>query len=239
MKRALILALTLLLGLSTFSTTLATGSTPSTVAGTMTPQAVIDWSIPQIDGFYRTLFILQGLPYRSPTVNIVDPKDTIHTACGTFVGKGLAYYCPVDEQIVIGTDVLDWVATTDDFTPAYVLAHEWAHHAQTLSGTGTTYTPAPGDWDEIYTIENELRADCMSGVWLGNVDSRGYLNDSDITGFLMMASLVGDSNFIRGSSHGSGAERLRAVFIGYEEGMMACMAITPLVRGATGTMSAT
>jgi hypothetical protein len=47
---------------------------------------------------------------------------------------------------------------------------------------------------------------------------------------LEMASEVGDSNYVRTSSHGSGVERLRAVFVGYEEGIVACMTITPLPR---------
>lgn len=234
MTRALVLALTLLFGLSTFSTTLAASPSPS-IAGNPSPQAVIDWATPQIDGFYRTLFVLQGLPYHSPKVSIVDPTAVTHTGCGTSTGEGQAFYCSVDEQIVIGTDVLDWTAETDDFTPAYVLAHEWAHHAQKLSGTDSTYAPRPGEWDEVYTIENELRADCMAGAWLGNVDSRGYLNDSDIAGFLMMASLIGDSGSRIGGSHGFGKERLRAVFIGYEEGVLGCMAITPLDRGHNET----
>jgi predicted metalloprotease len=237
MRKALIALCIALIGLAPITTLAGTVVSPS-VTTTTQPSAivesneVIDWAAPQLDGFYQTLFLLQGqTDYRAPKVTIVPPGATVYTACGHGSSPMLALYCFPGEEIVISQELIDLLADEDEFLPAYVLAHEWAHHAQYISGTGPVYMPQPGDWDQVYTIENELRADCMSGVWMRSVAERGFLNATDIPAVLITASEIGDSGLTgRGHSHGYGVERLRAVFLGYEEGMMGCMAITPMVR---------
>ncbi len=204
-----------------------TVATPTTDDG----RAVIAWAAPQIDGYYRTLFALMGQEYHPPKMTIADPAQKVSTGCGIATGEMMAFYCPADEQIVIGTDVLAWTAGLDDFAPTYVLSHEWAHHAQKLSGTDSVYVPKDGDWNQVYTVENELRADCMAGSWMQNVAHRGYLDATDMSAVLLLASQIGDTGlFGRTTSHGLGVERLRAVLTGYEHGVIACMAITPMPR---------
>jgi predicted metalloprotease len=195
---------------------------------------VLSWSQRELDGYYRVLFALQGQEYVAPRVTIVPPQTMVYTACGSGRGTSLAFYCPADQQIVMSAELVDWLAEKDEFLPAYVLSHEWAHHAQRLSGTVPVYLPKDGDWDQVYTIENELRADCMAGAWMGNIASRGYLNATDMSFVLLTASEIGDPGLYgRGASHGEGVERLRAVFTGYEEGIIACAAITPMGRNQT------
>jgi predicted metalloprotease len=230
MRRLALIALTVLsFGLSSLSPAAASRTAP--VITPTSQDDVIAWSSQQLDGYYKTLFALQGQEYRSPKVSILEEGKTLSTACGKASGAMQAFYCPADAQIVIGRDVLDWTSEKDDFVPAYVLAHEWAHHAQTLSGTDSTSVPIDGDWDQVYTIENELRADCMAGAWMGNIAHRGYINLTDFAAVLDMANEVGDEGLYgRGNSHGTNGERLRAVLTGYEEGIIACSAITPLPR---------
>jgi predicted metalloprotease len=223
-KKALITLCVALIGLSTLS-----GA--ATAAPKMTAELALEWAEPQLDGFYQTMFALQGQEYHAPKVTYHDPEDTVYTGCGTYTGLGLAFYCPADEQIIIGTDLIEKYGTKDEFIPVYILAHEWAHHAQNLSGTAPEYDPAEGDWNQVFNIENELRADCMSGVWMRNVAERGYLDATDMSHVLVTASEIGGFGMYgRGASHGLGVERLRALFLGYEDGMMACMAITPMER---------
>jgi predicted metalloprotease len=198
-----------------------------------TAKGVVAWSVDQLDGYYRTLFALQGrtTEYRTPKVTVVPEGQYVYTGCGYGKGPRLAFYCPADEQIVFSEEFAEALHAEDDWLPAYVLAHEWAHHAQHLSGTGPRYDPEDGDWDQVYVIENELRADCMSGSWMRSIAERGYLGATDIPAVLMKASQIGDMGLYgRGTSHGTGIERLRAVFIGYDEGIIACMAITPMPR---------
>jgi predicted metalloprotease len=220
--RAFILAAVAAIGLSPI-TGLAASSNP--------PRDALVWAEKQIDGYYRTLFALEGKSdeYVAPTTTFTDGKETVRTACGAFTGPMLAFYCPADQQIVMSTDIIEWAEERDDFVPVYILAHEWAHHVQSLSGTMPVTMPTSGDWDLVYTIENELRADCMAGAWMRNVANRGYLNASDMSGVLATANEIGGGGLYgRPHSHGQGVERLRAVFMGYEEGIMGCMSIAPL-----------
>ena len=196
-----------------------------------TSAQVVEWTTGQLNGYYRTLFALTGQEYEAPRVTLVPAGERVHTGCGSGVGAMMAFYCPADHQIVLSREFADALYDEDDFLPAYVIAHEYAHHIQNLSGTTPRYVPQEGDWDQVFTIENELRADCMAGTWMRSVAERGFLSGTDMSAVLLKASQIGDSGiFGRGSSHGAGVERLRAVFIGYEEGLVGCMAITPLPR---------
>jgi predicted metalloprotease len=220
-KKALsLIILTLLLVLTPLGTSAYAGANPD----------VMDWTAQRLDGYYAAFFAVQGQSYHSPRVTLLPLGDTASTGCGSYSGEQLAFYCPLDEQIVIGQDLIDELSAIDDFLPAYVLSHEWAHHAQTLSGTDTASAPGNGDWDQVFTIENELRADCMAGAWMRSVEK--YLNATDMSAVLLLASQIGGGFNYRVYTHGDGVERLRAVFIGYQEGTIACMAITPLDREA-------
>ena len=228
MRRALILLLIL---------TLLAPLAPTAAAGQQIGGAgdVLDWSARELDGYYRTLFALGGNidEYTTPRVTILAHGETVSTGCtGPIMGDDLAFYCSLDAHIVMSEVFLDELAEGDDFLPAYVLAHEWAHHIQRLSGTIPVYVAQDGDWNQVYIIENELRADCLAGAWMGNVAHRGYLNATDMSAVFAKALEVGDSGIYgRTRSHGTGVERLRAVFLGYEEGALGCMSITPLPRG--------
>jgi predicted metalloprotease len=221
--RALILAAVAAIGLAPF-----TG-----FAAPEPPRDVLVWSEKQLDGYYRTQFALAGMEYESPRTLYKRPFEALYTACGTVPKEAtmVAFYCPADQTIVMSDDVIEWAEKTDDFVPAYILSHEWAHHAQHLAGSVPVYVPGEGDWNQVYTIENELRADCMAGAWMGNISDRGYLDSTDIPGVLVMASQIGGPGLYgRTTSHGTGLERLQAVFTGYEHGQIGCMSITPLPR---------
>lgn len=230
MKRLALILLTTLIGLSSLSLP-ALASAPTPDVSAVREDEVIRWATTQLDGYYKTLFALQGQDYYAPDVTIVETGEQIITGCGGGPAVMAAFYCAADEQIVISRDILDRVSSVDDFNPAYVLSHEWAHHVQRLSGTSPQPLPQDGDWNQVYTIENELRADCMAGAWMANLTSRDLLDASDFPGVLMMAGQIGDEGtFGRGRSHGTNTERIRAVFTGYEQGIVGCAAITPLPR---------
>jgi predicted metalloprotease len=99
--RAFILAAVAAIGLSPI-TGLAASSNP--------PRDALVWAEKQIDGYYRTLFALEGKSdeYVAPTTTFTDGKETVRTACGAFTGPMLAFYCPADQQIVMSTDIIEW-----------------------------------------------------------------------------------------------------------------------------------
>ena len=111
------------------------------------------------------------------------------------------------------------IGQTDDFIPAFVIAHEWAHHVQDSVGLERV---GPGDrpdsWDEVYSIELELMADCMSGAWAQDLDSRGALETGDIDATVdFTVNTLGDPGFIAEydpQAHGSGAQRSQSILLG-------------------------
>jgi predicted metalloprotease len=192
---------------------------------------VVEWSAEQLDAWYMTLFALQGQEYTAPELVLVEDGKTARSACGEFSGERIAAYCTLDATIYLGVPFVEALAAEDEAVPAFVLAHEWSHHVQTISGAVPHGEPALGDWNQTYVIEHELRADCMAGAWFASLDHRGYLDASDMSAVLATAYEIGDAGmFGRGFSHGTGEERIRAVFTGYTDGLVACGTITPLER---------
>lgn len=206
--KALIIALLLLLGLSSFPAGIQ-------AAGAYTgDKDVLAWSEDQLDIYYGTLFRVMGqTEYTTPTVVLIPHDGHVMSMCG-YMGMDMdAFYCSMDQTIYLGKDLMDQVSVVDDFVPALVLAHEWGHHIQYLTGAD----------DTLNLPEMELGADCMAGAWIASIEDRGYVDDGDIAGWLYMSSLVGGGD----GSHGSDEDRVHAVFTGYEHGMTKCEGMEP------------
>jgi hypothetical protein len=117
-----------------------------------------------------------------------------------------------------------------DFAQAYVVAHEVAHHVQTI--LGITKQKAVADQQDpdganARSVLFELQADCFAGVWLHTVYRRGQLTDADLRDALNAAAVVGD-DFMRNAAgqsrpredwtHGSSAQRQHWLTAGFESG---------------------
>jgi predicted metalloprotease len=117
-----------------------------------------------------------------------------------------------------------------DFAQAYVIAHEVAHHVQTLAGV--THQKAALDQQDpagtnARSVRFELQADCLAGVWMHSVYRRGELSEADLREALDAAAVVGD-DFIRNAAgqarpretwtHGSSAQRRQWLITGVRDG---------------------
>ncbi len=77
-----------------------------------------------------------------------------------------------------------------EFAQAYVIAHEYGHHIQTLMGTmnGERSSGAEGN-----SVRIELQADCYAGVWANRANAQfNILQNGDVEGGLRAAEAVGD-----------------------------------------------
>jgi predicted metalloprotease len=69
-------------------------------------------------------------------------------------------------------------------------------------------------------------ADCMSGAWAQDLNTRGALEQGDIdaTAEFTMTTL-GDPGFINEydpQAHGNGQQRAQALLLGYSDGFLGC-----------------
>lgn len=82
------------------------------------------------------------------------------------------FYCPGDEEIYLDLAFLEQLqkqlGANGEFAQAYILAHEYGHHLQTVLGTESKVRQAqeqdPGAANK-YSVAMELQADCYAGVW--------------------------------------------------------------------------
>lgn len=182
-------------------------------------------TVNDLDAFWRDVISYTDYTYESPGVVIVAAGDTVTTACGPASTGFWGFYCPVDQKMYIDEKLLDDLKDQGYyFAAAFVIAHEWAHHVQ--SGIGLTRTSQPTKWNDVFSIELELMADCMAGVWARDAEGRGVIQPGDIEQAATFAiQMLGDPKYIGEydeQAHGTGEQRVSAIMGGYNDGFLAC-----------------
>jgi uncharacterized protein len=145
-------------------------------------------AIPCLDAAWAPVLEYQGLPFFTP--NIAFPEGTEwESACGSSnAATAAAFYCSYDSTIYMPYAGLqaDMYGARPGVYLA-LLAHEYGHHVQALSGVMETY------WDRRYDAgadteaglelsrRSELQAQCFSGMFLASVYGRGSVDDNILT----------------------------------------------------------
>ena len=98
-------------------------------------------------------------------------------------------------------------------------------HIQTTVGLERVQNP-PTKWNQVFSIELELMADCMAGAWAQDVGTRGLLQAGDIDQTIQFTlQYLGDPPGVdpyNPQAHGTAEQRAAAIKGGYNEGFLAC-----------------
>ena len=203
-----------------------------------TPQDKAGLFVDVVGGNINTVWAsaLQG--YQQPRVVLYEQGT--QTGCGFGQAAMGPFYCPSDKTVYL--DLGFWSqleqlgGSSADFARAYVIAHEFGHHVQTLTGASQQVQQAQqrasGKAEaNRYSVALELQADCYAGVWAANAGtaSNGQvaLEAGDLEAGMKTAEAIGDDSLQqRGGgrvspesfTHGSSAQRVEWLQRGYQSG---------------------
>ena len=200
-----------------------------------------------LDSLNRTwepLFTRANIRFEQPVLNFY--QGGTRSGCGAAQSAMGPFYCPADQGIYIDTSFYDELAqrlgAEGDFARYYVIAHEYGHHVQHLTGLAAQVRRAQQQASSAEAnalqVRMELQADCYAGVWAGQ--HRDLIEPGDMEEGLTAASAIGDDALQRGAgrqvspesfTHGTSAQRMqwlkRGIDTGHDE---ACDTFADLKR---------
>lgn len=179
-----------------------------------------------LDTFWAQVFSDWGTEYRSP-VDMIGVRDAgTETGCGVLddIEAIFAHYCTRDETIYFNPEMRDMINDRiGDAAWEMVMAHEWAHHVQNISGKYVTKSPEL--FGGNYTIEHELQADCLAGAFMQDAIVRETFESGDLDVMYQMLELGGDAagtSWDDITAHGTSDQRRQALMTGYDDGLRGC-----------------
>jgi hypothetical protein len=151
-------------------------------------------------------------------------RDSYPSGCGMAQVVMGPFYCPDDEKVYLDLGFFSELSTKfgapGQFAQAYVIAHEVGHHVQKILGIEPKVrrlqeqNPSAGN---RLSVDLELQADCLAGVWGNSTEQRNLINESDVESAITAAAAVGDDRLQRAArgtvnpetfTHGSSAQRV-------------------------------
>ncbi|MDQ5820234.1 MAG: neutral zinc metallopeptidase [Actinomycetota bacterium] len=158
--------------------------------------AFLQWTTGDVNRFWGRAVRAAGLKWVAPrSIQISSGRRARSRCAGGPVTSASAigpFYCEDDGNGTIYLPLL-WLKrfifprsefTAEDFALAYVVAHEAAHHLQGRLGILADR--------KLTSMQIELQADCLAGVWARSTWARGLLEAGDIEKAIRLARRIGD-----------------------------------------------
>ncbi len=187
-------------------------------------------ALTSLDATWQASFARAGLPFEQPVLDLYRSGVVKTEGCGSASSAAGPFYCPADKGIYIDTTFYDQLAqmagTGGDFARLYVIAHEYGHHIQNITGLARQVRAEqqrnPAGANRLQ-VAMELQADCYAGMWAGK--NRNLIEPGDLEEGMQAASAIGDDTLMRnagqsinpeGFTHGTSRQRMAALRLGLE-----------------------
>lgn len=161
-----------------------------------------------------------------------------NTGCGMASSQTGPFYCPADRYVYFDLDFLvqlqEQFGAAGDLASQYIVAHEFGHHVQNLTGQNAVVQQASGEQQRMLGIALELQADCYAGAWAYDAARRTdeetglpLFEEGEIREAINAAQAVGDDRIQERTqgrvdpeswTHGSAEQRESWFRRGYETG---------------------
>jgi uncharacterized protein len=196
-------------------------------------------TVNSLNDFWAGYLPRYNMQYPVPHTVLFD--GGVSTGCGNASSAVGPFYCPRDQTAYFDTSFFAELtsrfgASGGPLAEEYVVAHEFGHHIQSLTGA-IDYSQQDPQGPESGAVRVELQADCYAGVWAANateqIDERTGepfmqpLTERDLRDALSAAAAVGDDRIQQSATgqvnphtwtHGSSEQRQRWFLQGYQTG---------------------
>lgn len=180
---------------------------------------------------WSRLFAAQNARFQPPKLSFYDQSG--NSGCGSAQSAMGPFYCPNDRGIYLDTSFFrqmeQQLGASGDFARYYVIAHEYGHHIQTITGLSQQVQQAQARSSQAQgnaiQVRMELQADCYAGVWAAQNKDR--IDPGDVQEGLRAASSIGDDVLMANSgrrvspesfTHGTSQQRMEWLNRGLQSG---------------------
>jgi uncharacterized protein len=208
----------------------ASAKLPSPPTSPMVEPAYLIALFDDAQSVWRREFEAAHLNYQAARVRVFN--GVTESACGRSGDSG-PFYCPGDDTVYLDTRFFSLLLRKENVGAAaqgYIVGHEIGHNVQRLVGISDRVSAAnkadPGG-KNTRSIQVELQADCLAGVWARSAFPRSRLTLTDLQQGLRAAKLIGDDYIMHATgqvvdrtlwTHGSSEQRQYWLKAGFDSG---------------------